>query len=98
MVNRAAEWNSGLAEDLSNPGFAQEFILAALEEGMTLQQILGKVIRAHGIKEFSKKARMPGSNIVRAINKGANPTQTTLNRLLKPFGLQLSVAKIVKAA
>ena len=75
-----------------------EFILSAVEEGMSLQQVLGKVIRCYGIKEFSKKVRIPSSNISRAINPKHNPTQKTLNKLLKPFGLKLTVAPIEEEA
>ncbi len=91
MTKRSGEWNEGLSRNLQDPKFAQEFILASLGEGLSLQKVLGKVIRAYGIKEFSKKIKMASPNIVRAINQKHNPTQDTLNRLLKPFGLRLAV-------
>jgi len=47
---------------------------------------------AIGIKEFSTKVGMAGPNILRAIHPRHNPTQETLNRLLKPFKLKLSLA------
>ena len=92
MTNRAIEWNEGLAKDLRHHQFAQEFIFAALDEGLELRQVLGKVIRAYGVKEFSKKVKLPSSNILRAISPNGNPTEATLSILLKPFGLRLSVA------
>ena len=98
MARRAKDWNEGLAKDLRDPKFVREFIQAALEEGLPIQAVLGKVIRAYGIKEFSKKTKMPGPNIVRAIDPRHNPTQETLNRLLRPFGLKLSVSPIDKKA
>jgi len=96
MARRAKDWNEGLAKDLRDPKFVKEFIQAALEEGLPIQVVLGKVIRAYGVKEFSKKTKIPGPNIVRAIDPGHNPTQETLNRLLRPFGLKLSVSLIEK--
>lgn len=60
------------------------------EEGVPLQVALGKVIRAMGVKEFLAKVRMASPNLLRAINPRHNPTQETLNRLLKPFRLRLS--------
>ncbi len=36
---------------------------------------------------------MASPNVLRAINPRHDPTQETLNRLLKPFGLKLSVAR-----
>ena len=98
MARRAKDWNEGLAKDLRDPKFVKEFIQAALEEGLPIQVVLGKVIRAYGVKEFSKKTKIPGPNIVRAIDPRHNPTQETLNRLLRPFGLKLSVSLIDKRA
>lgn len=92
MPRRSADWNAGLARDLRNKEFAQEFIQACLEEGLSLQQALAKVVRAYGVKEFATKANLPSSNLLRAISPGYNPTVETLTLLLKPFGLCLSVA------
>lgn len=94
MARRSRLWEEGLAEDLKDPEFAREFIQAGLEEEMSLQLVLGKVIKCLGVKEFSKKVKMPSPNILRAVNPKQNITQDTLNRLLKPFGLRLSVAPL----
>ena len=94
MARRTKDWNEGLAQDLKNPEFAREFLLAAVEEGVPLQQALGKVIRAMGIKEFGAKIGMESPNLLRAINPRHNPTQATIERLLVPFGLKLSLAPI----
>ena len=94
MAKRSKDWNIGLAQDLRNPEFAREFLLAAIEEGVSVQVALGKVIRAIGVKEFAEKIAVAGPNILRAINPRHNPTQDTLNRLLKPFKLKLSLAPI----
>jgi hypothetical protein len=45
---RAKNWNEGLAKDLRDPAFVKEFIQAALEEGLPIQVVLGKIIRAFG--------------------------------------------------
>lgn len=94
MAKRSADWNAGLAEDLRNPEFAREFLLAAVEEGVSVQRALGKVIRAMGVKEYAELTGMASSNVLRAIRARHNPTQVTLNRMLRPFGLKLSVAPI----
>jgi len=96
MARRTKDWNKGLAEDLGNPRFVREFLLAAIEEGISLQQALGKVIRIMGVKEFATKVGMESPNVLRAINPRHNPTQATINRLLSPFGLKLSLAPIEK--
>ena len=94
MARRSKDWNVGLAQDLRDPRFAREFLLAAIEEGVSIQIALGKVIRAIGIKEFSAKIGIASPNILRAIHPRHNPTQDTLNRMLKPFKLKLSLAPI----
>lgn len=94
MARRSSDWNEGLAQDLKDRDFAREFLMAAMDEGVPIQVALGKVIRAMGVKEFAEQVRMASPNVLRAINSKHNPTQVTLNRLLEPFELRLSLAKI----
>lgn len=94
MARRSRDWNIGLAEDLRDREFAREFLLGAIDEGVPLQVALGKVVRAMGVKEFAAKVGMASPNLLRALNPRHNPTQDTLNRLLKPFRLKLSLAPI----
>ncbi len=94
MARRSKDWNKGLAQDLRDRKFVREFLLGAIEEGVSLQHALGKVVRALGVKEFAAKVGMASPNLLRAINPRHNPTQETLNRLLKPFRLRLSLAPI----
>ena len=94
MTRRSSDWNAGLAADLNNKEFAREFLLASVEEGISIQAALAKVIRATGIKEFAAEVDMSSPNVLRAIDARHNPTQATLNRLLKPFALRLSLARI----
>jgi DNA-binding phage protein len=94
MARRSRDWNEGLAQDLRDQKFAREFLMAAMDEGVPIQIALGKVIRATGVKEFAAKVRMASPNVLRAIHPRHNPTQETLNRLLKPFKLRLSLARL----
>ena len=94
MARRSEDWNVGLAQDLRDPEFARAFLLGAVQEGVQVQIALGKVIRAMGVKEFAAKVRMASPNVLRAISPRHNPTQDTLNRLLRPFKLRLTLAPI----
>jgi probable addiction module antidote protein len=94
MARRSEDWNTDLAKRLRNPTFARAFLLAAIDEGLTIQQALGKVIRAIGVTEFATQAGMARSNVQRAIRPQRNPTQETLNRLLAPFRLRLSLSPL----
>jgi DNA-binding phage protein len=96
MARRSRDWNEGLADDLKDKAFAREFLTAAVEDGVPLQQALAKIIRATGVKEFSARIDMPSSNLLRAIHPKHNPTQETLERLLKPFGLRIGLAPITR--
>ncbi len=94
MARRSEDWNIDLAKRLRQPTFARAFLLASIDEGLTIQQALGKIIRAIGITEFAAQVGMPRSNVQRAIRPQHNPTQETLNRLLAPFRLRLSLAPL----
>lgn len=94
MARRSRDWNEGLAQDLQDEEFAREFLLAAVDEGVPVQTALGKAIRAMGVKEFAAKAEMASPNVLRAIHPRHNPTQATLNRLLRPFRLRLSLSRL----
>lgn len=94
MGRRSRDWNEGLSQDLEDPVFAREFLIAAFEEGVTLQDALATVIRAIGIKEFAARIGMASPNLLRAIHPRHNPTQETLNRMLAPFGLRLGLTMI----
>ena len=94
MARRSKDWNVGLAADLGSKEFAREFLLASVEEGVSIQAALAKAIRAMGVKEFAEEVDMSSPNVLRAIDPHHNPTQTTLNRLLKPFALRLSLSRI----
>jgi DNA-binding phage protein len=91
MARRSRDWNEGLSRDLRKPDFAREFVLGLLDEGFTLQQALNKVVRAYGVKEFASKAKMLSPNVLRSIDGRHNPTQKTLEHLLRPLGLRLTV-------
>ncbi len=94
MARRSRDWEVGLAEDLRDPTFAREFLMASIDEGVAIQVALARVVRAMGVKEFAAKVRMASPNVLRALNPRHNPTQATINRLLRPFRLRLSLAPI----
>ena len=96
MPRRSKDWNQSLSRDLRNAEFAKQFICGAIDEGLPLQLVLAKVIRAYGIQEFAKKIKMAAPNVLRSLDPRHNPTLETLNRLLRPFGLRVSVAAIDK--
>ena len=96
MAKGSRDWNHGLTHDLRNPEFARRFIVAAVEDGIPLQQAIGKVIRAAGVKEFAAKVRMDRLHLARTIHPRHTPNQEMVNRLLRPFRLKLSIVPLDK--
>ena len=94
MARRTQDWNRGLANDFKDSTFVREFINAALDEGVPIQDVLRKLVDVVGLKETSKKTKMPSPNILRALSPKHNPTLETLSRILRPFGLKLSVTMV----
>ena len=94
MVRRHRNWEESLAADLQDFEFAGLFLMALVEDGDSIQKALGTTIRSMGVKEFAKKIGMPSSNVLRAINLSHNPTLHTLERMLRPLGVQLALARI----
>jgi len=91
-MRRSRDWNETLAKDLREPEFAREFVAGLLEEGFTLQNALAKTIRAYGVAEYAAKVHMASPNLLRCVRARANPTQKTLEQILRPLGLRLTVA------
>ena len=91
MTKRTLDWNEDLAERLQNLEFAKEFILACLEEDLSLQDAIAKFIRSYGVVEYSKVVNMPKSNLLRAIRKNSNPTLNTLKKIIEPLGLDVGI-------
>ena len=91
MPKRSVNWNETLAEKLKDMEFSRHFLLSLIEEGVSLQEALGKTIRGYGVKEFSTLVNLEPSAIQRAIDSMHNPTKDTLEKILSPFGLELGV-------
>lgn len=89
---RVKDWNESLSLRLKNPEFAREFIIASLDESISLKEVLAKVIRAYGVNEFAEEANMPSSNVIRAISPDSNITYSTLSKMLSVFSLEVGVS------
>jgi DNA-binding phage protein len=98
VARRSKEYDADLAEELKEPWFVRKFLTGAVGAGTSLQEALGELVRTMGVKEFAEKVGMPSPNVLRAIDPKHNPTQETLERLLKPFGLRIGLAELKKAA
>jgi probable addiction module antidote protein len=91
VPKRSKNWDKVLQKQLKKPKFAHAYIKAALKDGIPLQTILGQVIRAMGVVEYAAKVGMAAPNLHRILRSNANPTLDTLQVLLAPLGLRISV-------
>ncbi len=98
MPMRSRDWNEGLSERLKDLSYASDFILVLMEEGHSLQEALGITIRGYGVREFAILVNLNESSIQRATDPDHNPTKSTLEQLLAPFNLYLTVRKSDGAA
>ncbi len=94
MPTRSRDWNETLSTELRDLEFAREFLLGLIDDGDSLQVAIGRLIRSYGVKEYAALIGIPESNIQRAIDPDHNPTQKTLEALLRPIGLKLGVHKV----
>ncbi len=98
MARRSKEYDEKKAAHLEDPLLVRAHLIGAVNSGAPLKEALGELIRTMGVKEFAEKVGMPSPNVLRAIDPKHNPTQDTLERLLKPFGLRVGLAEIREAS
>ena len=91
MARSSRQWETPTSVDLREPAVARAFLLAAGDEGVSLQVALAKVVRALGVKEFARHVHMAPGTLERALRRQYVPPVATSNRLLAPFGLHLAV-------
>ena len=98
VARRSKEYDEKKAAHLADPSLVRAQLIGAVSSGAPLKEALGELIRTMGVKEFAEKVGMPSPNVLRAIDPRHNPTQDTLERLLKPFGLRVGLAEIREAS
>jgi probable addiction module antidote protein len=85
---------SVIRELRNNPGFAAEYLRAALEEDdepEVLLIALRRVVQARGIAKIAKTAGVERESLYRALSKHGNPRWSTLAAVTKAVGLRLTV-------
>ena len=91
MKANSVSWEAGLMEDLRDPEIAKGYVDACLEEGVPLEEAIGDVVRAQGLNKVARRTHLGRPNLIRALRPKANPTVTTLRRVLNGVGLDLTV-------
>ena len=93
-MRRSTYWREELAAEFQSIEFRREYFLGLVfEEQMEVPEALERAIKAMGIKEFSKAAGMPASNVSRVL-ASSDYKLSTLLRFLEVFGVGLSVEEL----
>ena len=92
MARRSRDWEEGLAKDLKRTVKARkEFFLALLDEGYEWKEVLDKIVKLVGVKEYCEfVGDIKPSNLLNQLNLDSNITIETLERLTKPLGVELT--------
>ena len=81
----------------ANPGFAAEYLKAAIEdsdEPKVLLIALRQIARARGVANVAKAAGVERESLYRALSPRGNPRLTTLMAVTKALGLTLTVESL----
>jgi len=93
-MKSAKRYQDVLIQDLKNPEEAAGYLNAVLEEGdyRLFLVALRNVAEAHGgMLALSKKAKLSRPNLYRMLSKTGRPEIQSIHRILKSFGLALSI-------
>ncbi len=93
MPNRSGSYSKFIADKMTDPDFARNLVMNAVESGDSLDDALRLAIRSKGIKEFSTASGLPIQNVSALANKRKAFGRATLERCLGVFGLRLGVAR-----
>ena len=99
MARRNTAFERYVRTRMKDPVFAKEYAAATEEIAATdaLMQQLDKVRARAAISkgELARKAKMPAVSVRRLFTtKNANPSVKTLDKLARPLGLRVALAKL----
>ena len=84
---------------LDTPEDRAAYINAALDDGdpRMLQIVLGDVARAEGMTDVAKRSGIARESLYRALSPEGHPQYETIARVLRAFGLRVSVVPLAEA-
>ena len=90
---RTIDFDEVLASQLSDYEFRKEYLLTLMEgdeeDSMEVHEALIHVAKKMGVTEFSELVKMNRVAVSRFISLGSRPKVSTLEKMLKPFGLKI---------
>lgn len=90
---RGRPFTEYLSEQLLDPEFAAEYVVAALEENDAdfLNQALAQIVKAYGIADIAEETGIARQAIYAMTSEKGNPTLQNVNKILNAVGLEISV-------
>jgi probable addiction module antidote protein len=94
-------YKDDLLIQLKDPEFAASYLAQVLESGDNAAFLvaLRDVVEAGGgMSVVARQARIQRQSLYKALSKRGNPTLATLQHVLKPLGLRVSVRRVMQPA
>ena len=94
-MTKSKAYQEYLIERLRDPREAKEYLNAALEEEdpeLFLLALRNVAEAQGGIAKLAEKTKLNRESLYKMLSKHGNPTLETLQEILKPLGLRVSVA------
>jgi probable addiction module antidote protein len=81
------------SEHLDNDAIIAEYLAAAFEEGdpRLITAAIGNVAKAKGMTQIAKETGLSREGLYRTLSDDGNPELSTLMKVLRALGLQMSV-------
>jgi len=100
-MHRSNSYNERFSNEIQNPKYARAYISELLsnpDEPMTLEEVLRLIAKKMGTTEFAEFVGERVQNIDKFIKGHRHPKRETLDKYLRPFGLEtfLTVKSIGK--
>ncbi|MGO4437801.1 addiction module antidote protein [Rhizobium sp. RAF56] len=91
MAVKTSKWD--IAEHLDTEEKIALFLEAVFEDGdpATIAAAIGDVARVHGMTQIAKDAGLSRENLYRALSAEGNPEFSTIMKVIKAMGFDLSV-------
>jgi DNA-binding phage protein len=90
-MHRSNSYNERFSRDIRNPKYARVYIIELLEnkdEPMTLVEVLRLIAGKMGTTEFAEFVGERVQNVDKFIKGIRHPKRETLDKYLRPFGLE----------
>jgi len=92
---RLKDYKAGLLKRLEDPNYAAEYlaqVLAEKDSAAFLIALKDVVEAGGGMGKLSRRVGLKRPSLYKILSKNGNPTLETLQEILRPLGLRVSVA------